>query len=108
MEINKIDTLEDFLKTIGKNIKKERKKRGKTQSELAFSANMDLNTISNIENGKSPARLDSIYKIAKVLQIKPYLLLQTSKIDKEEINEIKKQVSNINNKLDKIIKFTLY
>lgn len=108
MEINKIDTLENFLKTIGKNIKKERKKRGKTQSELAFSANMDLNTISNIENGKSPARLDSIYKIAKVLQIKPYLLLQTSKIDKEEINEIKKQVSNINNKLDKIIKFTLY
>ena len=108
MEINKIDTLENFLKTIGKNIKKERKKKGKTQSELAFSANMDLNTISNIENGKSPARLDSIYKIAKVLQIKPYLLLQTSKIDKEEINEIKKQVSNINNKLDKIIKFTLY
>ena len=108
MEINKTDTLENFLKTIGKNIKKERKKRGKTQSELAFSANMDINTISNIENGKSPARLDSIHKIAKVLQIKPYLLLQTSKIDKEEINEIKKQVSNINNKLDKIIKFTLY
>lgn len=108
MEIKKIDTLENFLKTIGKNIREYRKNKGKTQSELAFLANMDLNTISNIENGKSPARLDSIYKIAKVLQIKPYLLLQTSKIDKEEINEIKKQVSNINNKLDKIIKFTLY
>ena len=108
MEINKTDTLENFLKIVGKNIREERKKKGKTQSELAFSANMDLNTISNIENGKSPARLDSIYKIAEVFQVKPYSLLQTSKISKEEIIEIKKQVNNINNKLDKVIKFTFY
>ena len=43
---------------------------------------VDTSTSENIS-------LDSIYKIAEVLQVRPYSLLQTSKISKEEIIEIK-------------------
>ena len=74
-----------------------------TQGDLAFNARIDLNTISNIENGKSPSRIDTIYKIANVFMIEPSRLLETSKIYYDDIMYIKSQLNKINDKLNKFL-----
>ena len=103
MENNtKKDGLKNFLEAVGKNIKEERKKAKMTQHDLAVIARIDLNTISNIENNKSPARLDTIYKIANVFGTEPSRLLETSKIYYDDIMYIRSQLNKINKKLDNI------
>ena len=104
MENNtKKDRLKKFLEAVGKNIKEERKKAKMTQHDLAVIARIDLNTISNIENNKSPARLDTIYKIANAFKIDPTRLVATSKICHNDIDDIRKQLKEINKKLDNIV-----
>ena len=103
MELNQDDKLKNFLKVVGGNIRAERKKVEITQGDLAFNARIDLSTISNIENGKSPARIDTIYKIATVFRIEPSRLLETSRIYYDDIMYIRSQLNKINNKLNKFL-----
>ena len=103
MELNQENKLKNFLKVVGGNIRAERKKVKMTQGDLAFNARIDLNTISNIENGKSPSRIDTIYKIANVFMIEPSRLLETSKIYYDDIMYIKSQLNKINDKLNKFL-----
>ena len=58
------------LSTIGKNIRKYRKKRGLSQDKLSKHAEVAYNTVVKIESGKnSNPTIETLRKIAKALEI---------------------------------------
>lgn len=56
---------------IGKELKALRASRRLTQEELAWSAELERNTVSLIERGISSPTARILWKLAKVLEIKP-------------------------------------
>lgn len=67
----------DFKK-IGERIRAQRKKLGFTQLQVAEAAFITERAYSDIERGKSNARLDSIINICNVLNVLPNdILLET-------------------------------
>ncbi len=67
-----------FLKRVGSNIKKLRKKKGYTQLALAAEYRDELiskQTISKIENGKRNLTLTTILRLAQALDVSPKDLL---------------------------------
>lgn len=65
----------DISKQFGKNVRRYRNMRKLSQEELANRAELHRTQITLIENGKRCPRLDTIYKLASALQIKPEKLL---------------------------------
>ena len=61
-------------KTLGLNIAYYRKKRGLSQEVLAEKVNIDRSSISRIEIAMTGTSLDSVFKIADILQVEPYKL----------------------------------
>ena len=58
------------LSTIGKNIKKHRKKLNISQDKLSKLANLTVHTITKIESGvTSDPRIETVKKIAKALNV---------------------------------------
>ncbi|HUT85255.1 MAG TPA: helix-turn-helix transcriptional regulator [Elusimicrobiales bacterium] len=58
-----------LVKSIGKNIRKYRKKEGFSQETLAFNAHLDRNYIGAVERGEANISAISLNKIAKALNI---------------------------------------
>ena len=58
-----------LMKTFGMRVAAVRKSRGLTQQELAERTNMSVVGIAYIETGKRWARLGTLSKIARVLQV---------------------------------------
>ena len=58
---------EDFYKALGNNIKKQRKKMGLTQQELADRAGISLNFMGKIEVAFSKPALDTLIILAEKL-----------------------------------------
>lgn len=58
-----------LMKAFGMRVAAIRKSRGITQQELAERTNMSVVAIAYIETGKRWARLGTLTKIAKVLQV---------------------------------------
>jgi len=58
------------LRKLGSNIAKWRHKRGYSQDELAYEAEVGRRTINRIEVGDTDARYSTLLKIAKILEIK--------------------------------------
>lgn len=58
-----------LLKAFGRRLAEIRKTRGITQQQLAESLNMSVVSIAYIETGKRFARLGTLHKLAKALQI---------------------------------------
>lgn len=78
---------------VSKNIKKYRKMRGLTQSELADLIPYSYSTIISIEgNYRNNFSLAVIGSIAKALNIKMYLLF----MEDEEVNDFEKKQNKIN------------
>lgn len=68
-KINKKDDNYIYI-WVGKNLKKQRKLKGWTQSQLARECNYTDTFISNIENNTFQTfSLNTLYHIAKVMQI---------------------------------------
>lgn len=65
----------DISKQFGENVRKFRVMRKLSQEELANRAELHRTQITLIENGKRCPRLDTIYKLASALQVKPEKLL---------------------------------
>ena len=65
-----------FIKKVGKNIKKYREKNKLTKIELAVDAHMSQSMIGMIETAKTDITLSKINAIAKSLKIDAYLLLK--------------------------------
>ena len=71
---------EIIYNTIGKLIKKERKKKGITQEELALLTNYSLSFIANIEsNTYQSFSIHTLYNIANALNISIYNLIPEEK-----------------------------
>jgi transcriptional regulator with XRE-family HTH domain len=69
---------EDIARQFGNNVRKYRNMRKLSQEELANRAELHRTQIALIESGKRCPRLDTIYKLATALNIKPDKLLPES------------------------------
>lgn len=57
------------------NIRQRRKARGVSQQDFALEIEMDRTYIGGVERGERNVSIDNIERIAKGLEVKPYLLL---------------------------------
>lgn len=67
---------EPQYKILGQNIAFYRKRRDITQEELAEAVGVNNVHLSRIETGVSAASLDTVFAIAKALDVEPYKLFQ--------------------------------
>ena len=66
----------NLKKIFGKNVKYYRFKKELTQEKFAEKIDLNSSYVSEIENGKYGPTFAKIEIIAKVLEIKPYILFQ--------------------------------
>lgn len=75
--------------SIGENLKRIRRDKGWTQSELANNCGIRLGQISKIERNETDPKLSTIYAIIKALECTPNaLLMDVSKTSLDAIMEI--------------------
>lgn len=67
-----------FLKLLGQNIKHIREERKLSQEKLAFGFNSARNYIGCIERAEKNLSLKTLYKIAKILDVKVEDLLKNT------------------------------
>jgi len=60
-------------KTLGKVLRNHRKKLGLTQTEVGKKINLLQTSISNIEQGKKDARMETIFKYMAALGLEMHL-----------------------------------
>jgi transcriptional regulator with XRE-family HTH domain len=65
-----------FLQTFGRQLQRERVKQNISQVNLAIRAGMGPNYISELEQGRRDVKLSTVARLADVLNIRPYQLLQ--------------------------------
>ena len=58
---------DELLFKIGQSVRYLRQKEGISQEELAFRANLNLNSISTLERGLNNVKIKTLYSIAKAL-----------------------------------------
>ena len=92
---------------LGNRIKEIRKKRKYTQEKLSELANMEIASLCNIENGKNYPNHETLAKIAKALDVRPYeLYMFDYYISKDEmINEISAKMQNDEKLAQQLYKF---
>ena len=61
---------DELLFKIGQSVRYLRQKEGISQEELAFRANLNLNSISTLERGLNNVKFKTLYSIAKALNVK--------------------------------------
>ena len=66
---------EHIYKIIAENIRKERRRLGITQAELAERADVSLDTIKSVENGRMAMSLDTYLNIVHALESSPMVLM---------------------------------
>ena len=66
---------EHKYKIIAKKIRKERRRLGITQAELAERADVSLDTIKSVENGRRAMSLDTYLNIVHALESSPMVLM---------------------------------
>ena len=58
-----------FLKDFGSRVKELRKRKGISQAQLAFEAEIEISQISRIELGKINTTIETVKLISKILDI---------------------------------------
>lgn len=66
---------EHIYEIIAENIRKERRRLGITQAELAERADVSLDTIKSVENGRRAMSLDTYLNIVHALESSPMVLM---------------------------------
>ena len=61
---------DELLFRIGQSIRYIRMKKGISQEELAFRANLNMNSISTLERGLNNVKIKTLYAIADALEVK--------------------------------------
>ena len=61
---------DELLFRIGQSVRYLRQKEGISQEELAFRANLNLNSISTLERGLNNVKIKTLYSIAHALNVK--------------------------------------
>ena len=75
----------------GQNVKAYRKKRGRTQEELAAALDSDQKYVSRLENGYARPTLDICLRIANFLQVSIDDLLEGAYVFQRSPNDVKRQ-----------------
>lgn len=78
----------DIKKQLGSRIKELRKERNFTQEKFAELINIEPQSLSNIERGKFAPSIETLQKIANVLEVQPYELYLFEQI--EPLEQIRK------------------
>lgn len=73
------------IQILGDIVKRERKKRGITQSELGAFAGTGINFVYGLENGKTGLRISKVLDVLKVLGLQLNIVYGKGEI----VNEIK-------------------
>lgn len=60
---------DELLFRIGQSVRYLRLKEGISQEELAFRANLNLNSISTLERGLNNVKIKTLYSIAHALNV---------------------------------------
>lgn len=68
-----------FRKNLGQKIKKIREAKKLSQEFIALEIDVDKSFIGRIERGERNVGLENLYKIAKILNISLYNLVNTEK-----------------------------
>ena len=61
---------EHILIRYGQAVRKVRLEQGISQEELAFRANLNMNSISTLERGLNNVKIKTLYAIADALEVK--------------------------------------
>jgi transcriptional regulator with XRE-family HTH domain len=69
----------DIRRQVGLNVRKLREKRGWSQEELAFEADLHRTYISGVERGIRNPTVSVLQEIAKALDVSPSRLLDLTK-----------------------------
>ena len=60
---------DELLFKIGQSVRYLRNKKGISQEELAFRANLNMNSISTLERGINNVKIKTLYNIAAALDV---------------------------------------
>lgn len=88
--------------SIGKNIKKTRKKQELTQKSLAERANISRSYLADVENDRYNPSIDVLNKIAKALGVTGQQLLKDNIDEKDDIDKMEEDLQILFNKIQKI------
>ena len=61
---------DELLFKIGQSVRYLRMKKGLSQEELAFKAELNMNSISTLERGINNIKIKTLYSIANALNVK--------------------------------------
>lgn len=95
--------MSDFKKLLGKKIQSIRKAKGLTQERLAELIDIETPSLSYLETGKYATSVETLQKLSKVLNVKPWeFYFFTELSDEDKKNELKKALDE-NPKLIKML-----
>lgn len=95
----------DIKKKLGERIKFLRHNKKFTQESFAEKINIEPQSLSNIERGKFAPSIETVQKIASVLEIQPYELYLFEQ--EETVDSMRKELINAIKTSD-VITFELY
>ena len=64
------------IKAFGKHLRMLRKAKGITQEELSFQTGIEFRQIGRIERGEINTGINSVFELAKVLEVEPKELFE--------------------------------
>lgn len=71
----------DLAHILGRNVRRERKRLGKSQEELALDVGMKRSYLSDLERGTRNPSVKAIARLASALDVEPATLLQPAADD---------------------------
>ncbi len=74
----------DLARILGRNVRRERKRLGKSQEELALDVGMKRSYLSDLERGTRNPSVKAIARLASALGVEPATLLQPAADDHRE------------------------
>lgn len=94
---------------LGKRIKELRQKRKYTQEKLAEMANIEIPSLSNIENGKNYPNHETLYKLAVALDVRPFelFIFEYYKTPEQMLKEMNTLMQNDEELVQKMYKYFL-
>lgn len=95
---------ENLYEIIAGNIKKERKRLCISQAELAERADVSVDTVKSVENGRRAMSLDTYLKMVQALETTPLALM--SRVQPRQY--IERFVFMMNRRNEREIEFALY
>ncbi len=94
--------MNNYKKLLGAKIKEKRKAKNLTQEQLAELVEIGTPNISYIENGKFYPTVETLEKICKALNVKPFELYMFD--SEKSILEMKSEMINELDKNEKLLK----